>query len=159
MSDLSDYVDIRENSDDYGRDMCPECGHIRWLKLDSCDDWRCMECNAERYHDIQHSCGDCGARMLGDGNEWECRVCGRVDKRDTDELIDRMTGTGELRRGYESLPMYPCPVCGLKNLRCFADGEIVCPDCDFYAGQFGDAWYALAEWRNDHDAVEVTCDG
>jgi len=159
MPDLSDYLDLRENSPDHKQLLCPECGTERWFKRDAMGDWRCSECNAEQTHDLQHTCRNCYCRMVGDGNEWVCQVCGRVDERDTDALIAVMSDNHERRRGYESVPWHDCPVCGGKHsIICDPDGARICEECDFYAGRFMDRWYALAEWRQDHDAVEVRAD-
>lgn len=153
------YVDVRELTPGFERDVCANCGDERWFKyieLDRDPDyWLCTDCRRNREDPVEYPCPDCDARMHMGSNGWECHVCGREVDADKDALIERLTAEYESPGMARSMYL-ECPVCTDTSIMCDPDGTLICEECDrFYAGRFTDEWFAYSVWMKSPYATRI----
>jgi rubrerythrin len=164
MSGLSDYTDAREHLDGFKQEICPDCGTREWFKHKSrtnwsVDQWNCQNCGRYLQDTLEYPCPDCGTRMIVDGSEWACQHCERRERFDKGGVLSRLSSDSYPENVHKpGVLMGNCPVCHeIGSVNGGPDGELACDECnEFYAHQYGDAWYAYGIWMQDKDAIRVT---
>lgn len=164
MSELDEYTDARELTDDHKEILCAACGIERWFQLytyrSERDRWRCETCNEQWRSILEYPCPDCDTRMCLEDGDFQCnnQACENDGVEiDTDELIDRLSGDDHFVQGMPGVMMGNCPVCGdSSSVNGGPDGELECRECpDFYAGRYSDEWYCYAIWMENPDIIRV----
>jgi len=97
--------------------------------------------------------------MILENNQFECRneTCGHdTTEIDRETLLDRLSGDSHFQKGYPSVLWGDCPICNAdSSVDGGPDGELVCGECDFYAGQYSAAWFCYAIWMREPDKIRV----
>jgi len=161
MTELQDYQDARTLHPEYQQSLCPACGVTRWFKKrhpsNDREYWYCQDCNNHRDHTIEYPCPDCDVRMLWVMGRFECRneTCSH-ETTDTDKeaLIDRLSGPHHTVQGMPGINLQ-CPVCGEREAGGDPDGDIICNNCLFHAGQYSAQWYCYAVWKENPEVIRV----